>query len=182
MFSTKNHNVLEAFAGSCRSVKGAVRLGRNLFLVEKHTNFQPMFAEAFRASSKRSKEICDESVQSGPSDTQKLTGIIDETDQDGPLGTQTRPVKITKLVQQKSKIVESNLDLLDALISSEEDKAEPSRIQIKESKNSEKISFDLEQEQESARPPKRKHNLTVNNPPGKPKGLLSLLKDSRKKV
>jgi hypothetical protein len=42
-FSMPHHNVLEAFAGSCPSMHGSMKYGRNLTLVEKCENWRPLF-------------------------------------------------------------------------------------------------------------------------------------------
>lgn len=47
MFSAPQHHVLEAFAGSCPSIYGAVDLGRNITLVEKCEEFVPLFEQQF---------------------------------------------------------------------------------------------------------------------------------------
>ena len=47
MFSKSDAHVLEAFAGSCPSLYGALTLGRNISLVEKHEPFFKFFEQHF---------------------------------------------------------------------------------------------------------------------------------------
>jgi hypothetical protein len=47
MFSKRDAHVLEAFAGSCPSLFGAMTLGRELSLVEKHQPFSKFFEQHF---------------------------------------------------------------------------------------------------------------------------------------
>jgi hypothetical protein len=47
MFSKSDAHVLEAFAGSCPSLYGAMTLGRNISLVEKHQPFFKFFEQHF---------------------------------------------------------------------------------------------------------------------------------------
>lgn len=44
-FSRPEHNILEAFAGTCTSVEACLELGRNLVLVEKDPNQKKLFQE-----------------------------------------------------------------------------------------------------------------------------------------
>ena len=48
MFSKRDAHVLEAFAGSCPSLYGAMTLGRDISLVEKHQPFFKFFEQHFK--------------------------------------------------------------------------------------------------------------------------------------
>lgn len=98
-FSRSNHRVLEAFAGSCPSMMGAMRYGRNLTLVEKSTDFHSVFKKTWAVNREyfERKGLLD-FVHSDPKGKRKISNeVVEPSDEEDKRG-KIRKAEITKQV------------------------------------------------------------------------------------
>lgn len=85
-FSRPEHNILEAFAGTCTSVEACLELGRNLVLVEKDPNQKKLFQERIAVTQVKLAQM------GGEDDTEQAQPQpLDSTVQGSSTGTAGNP-------------------------------------------------------------------------------------------
>ena len=112
MFSKRDAHVLEAFAGSCPSLYGAMTLGRDISLVEKHQPFFKFFEQHFNKvvseieRTSEGKELESSSKRKATKTKKDESEDLDEkdkTDAEGGEGSDGKKKRKLKMVPSNPK-------------------------------------------------------------------------------